>query len=167
MQRPPTLPPTTFPPPSHHLPPSPPSAGERIIDITEDEISRLQWEGGAYPPHALAPGVVHASLLSGPNRMKVKDRLRVWWHEGRSYDGEVVEVSRLLGADCKPTLTFRVHYDDGDELRHVLGDFPIEALPRGPRPKSSGGGGGAGLPHSPKKSRPRDPSPQKARKRKR
>ena len=46
----------------------------------------------------------------------------MWWAAGTSYDGVVTEVTSLLGVDCRPTLAFRVAYDDGDDYRHVLGD---------------------------------------------
>ena len=31
-------------------------------------------------------------------------------------DGSVTEVADRLGVDCRPTLAFRVLYDDGDDL---------------------------------------------------
>ena len=56
------------------------------------------------------------------------DRLRIWWEEDTPYEGTVTECATQLGVDCKLTLAFRVAYDDGDDVRHVLGDYPLEKL---------------------------------------
>ena len=66
--------------------------------------------------------------LKGPWAIKVNDRLRVWWREDKCYDGVVTECTTMIGVDCRPTLAFRMAYDDGDDFRHVLGDFPLEKL---------------------------------------
>lgn len=59
---------------------------------------------------------------------QVDDRLRVWWEEDKWYDGVVTECVTQLDVDCRPTLAFRVAYDDGDDRRHLLDDYPLEKL---------------------------------------
>lgn len=101
--------------------------GERLSDIREDELTRLRYQPKQMPSRITELLSIDAAL-KGPRAIKVHDRLRVWWQEDQCYDGVVTECASLLGVDCKPTLAFRVAYDDGDDLRHVFGDFPLEKL---------------------------------------
>jgi len=108
--------------------------GERLTDISEDEMTRLTWQGGSTKPAGMSGEALSASdALRGPKALKVNDRLRVWWHVGKCYDGVVLETNTLLDSDCQPSLAFRVAYDDGDVIRHMLGDFPFEKLPHSTR----------------------------------
>ena len=101
--------------------------GERLTDVREDELHRLKYQPKQMPSKINEPLDVDEAL-SGPRAIKVNDRLRIWWEEDKCYDGVVSECSTLLGVDCRPTLAFRVLYDDGDDFRHVLGDYPLEKL---------------------------------------
>jgi hypothetical protein len=101
--------------------------GERLTDVREEELTRLKYQPKNMPSRIHEP-LSYEDALRGPKAIKVHDRLRVWWEEKRGYEGVVTECSTLLGVDCRPTLAFRVAYDDGDDIRHVLGDYPLEKL---------------------------------------
>lgn len=114
--------------------------GERHEDVVEEEMTKLSKKDEAelwQPPPPPDPNVRPIELLTpeealgpGPKMIKVDDRLRVWWEDTEWYDGTVTEVEKRLGVDCKPTVAYRVVYDDGDDFTHVLGDYPLERLPQ-------------------------------------
>jgi len=101
--------------------------GEILRDLKEEEMTKLGWEP---PDPNVEPGELLAveEAMKGPKAIKVDDRVRVWWEENEWYDGLVTEVQTKLGVNCRPTLAFRVLYDDGDDFRHTLGDYPLEKL---------------------------------------
>ena len=101
--------------------------GEHHNDIREEEIEKLRYQPKPMPEKIQEP-LTFEQAMSGPKAIKVGDRLRLWWEEDQAYEGTVTELESLLGRDCKPTISFRVAYDDGDDQRHVLGDFPLEKL---------------------------------------
>jgi len=116
--------------------------GERHSDIAEEELTRLKWEGASMPLSTTGEAVTFLTALRGPQAVKAGDRLRVWWEPLKCYDGVVIEVHHHMGPDCRPTIAFRVAYDDGDVCRHFIGDFPLEKLPADPersrrRPKDA------------------------------
>lgn len=101
--------------------------GERLSDLTDEELTRLKSHPKAMPT-SIQEELPYEAALKGPRAIKVDDRVRIWWQSDHCYDGVVTECETLLGVDCRPTLSFRVAYDDGDDHRHVLGDFPLEKL---------------------------------------
>ena len=88
--------------------------GEHHNDIREEEIEKLRYQPKPMPEKILEP-LTFEQAMSGPKAIKVGDRLRLWWEEDQAYEGTVTELESLLGRDCKPTISFRVAYDDGDD----------------------------------------------------
>ena len=84
-------------------------------------------------PSKRVPG--YSTTLT-PNQLSVGQRVRVMWEREPlvTYDGEVIDGREELGSCQKPTVVFRVDYDDGDRRWHRLCDTPVQLLP----PRSTG-----------------------------
>ena len=99
--------------------------GEVLRDVRDEELTRLSFQQTM--PKEITDQLLYEAALSGPRALKVGDRLRVWW-EDTCYEGTVTECTPQLGVDCRPTLALRIAYDDGDDQRHMLDDFPLEKI---------------------------------------